>query len=157
MVYEAMLLFGVLFVAGWLFSTLLEQRNALYLRDALQVWLLLVLALYFSWFWSHGGQTLAMRTWRVRVERADGGKLGFARALLRYALAWLWFVPGLVLARLSGASGWTLLLFPALNMVAWAALIWLDPQRQFLHDRLARTRLVRTPLLLGKRGKGVAP
>lgn len=156
MVYEAMLLFGVLFVAGWLFSTLLQQRNALYLRGALQIWLLLVLALYFAWFWTHGGQTLAMKTWRVRVERADGGKLGYAQALLRHVLAWLWFLPGLLVAWMSGAHGWALALFPAMNVVIWAALIRLDPQRQFLHDRLARTRLVRTPILLGKRSRGVS-
>jgi uncharacterized RDD family membrane protein YckC len=156
MVYEALLLFGVLFLAGWLFSTLLQQRHALYLRDALQYWLLLVLALYFAWFWSHGGQTLAMKTWRVRLERADGRALGFAQALLRYALAWLWFLPGLLLAWLSGAHGWMLVAIPAANALAWAATAFLDPQRQFLHDRLAKTRLVRTPLLLSKRGHGIS-
>lgn len=156
MVYEAMLLFGVLFISGWLFSTLLQQRHALYLRGALQDWLFLVLALYFSWFWSHGGQTLAMKTWRIRVECADGAPLGFWRAVLRYLLAWLWFLPGLAIARLAGAQGWMLVLIPALNMLLWGLTALLDPHRQFLHDRLARTRLVRTPLLLSKRNKGIS-
>jgi uncharacterized RDD family membrane protein YckC len=156
MVYEAMLLFGVLFVSGWLFSTLLQQRHALYLRGALQDWLFLVLALYFAWFWTHGGQTLAMKTWRIRVECANGATLGFWRAVLRYLLAWLWFLPGLAAARLAGAHGWMLVLIPALNMLLWGLTAFLDPQRQFLHDRLARTRLVRTPLLLSKRNKGIA-
>jgi uncharacterized RDD family membrane protein YckC len=156
MVYEAMLLFGVLFVSGWLFSTLLQQRHALYLRGALQYWLFFVLALYFAWFWSHGGQTLAMRTWRVRLERLDGGSPGFFQSLLRYTLAWMWFLPGLLLAWLVGAHGWMLVLIPALNLAAWATTMFFDPNRQFLHDRLARTRLVRTPLVLGKRGKGIS-
>jgi uncharacterized RDD family membrane protein YckC len=151
MVYEAMLLFGVLFISGWLFSTLTQQRHALYLRGAMEVWLFLVLAIYFTWFWTHGGQTLAMKTWRVRVERADGGPLRFGQALVRYLLAWLWFIPGLLLAWLVGAQGWMLVLIPAANVLVWAMAAYLDPNRQFLHDRLARTRLVRLPLTLGKR------
>jgi len=142
MMYEATLLFGVLFIAALLFSTLLQQRHALYLRHALEGWLLLVLGLYFIWFWLHGGQTLAMKTWRIRLLNQDGTRLNKRRALARFALCWFWCLPGLVLAWLTQAKGWTLVLIPSFNFVAWAALTYLDPQRQFLHDRLAGTRLV---------------
>ncbi len=153
MVYEGMLLFGVLFISGWLFSTLLQQRHALVLRDAQQVWQFLVLGGYFGWFWVHGGQTLAMKTWRVRVVMRDGSPLGWARALMRYVLAWLWFVPGLAVAWLLGAQGWTLMLIPLLNVVLWAAAVRLDADRQFLHDRLAGTRLVLAPAAKPRDGK----
>jgi uncharacterized RDD family membrane protein YckC len=142
MVYEAMLLFGVLFIAGWLFSTLLQQRHALYLRSALQEWLFFVLGAYFAWFWSHGGQTLAMKTWRIRVVQADGRPLSLWRAVFRYLLSWLWFFPGLIAAWLLGAHGWMLVLIPAANVLVWSLTIYLDPDRQLLHDRLAGTRLV---------------
>lgn len=142
MIYEAMLLFGVLFIAGWLFSTLLQQRNAMYMREALQGWLLLVMGIYFIWFWSHGGQTLAMKTWRIRVVTTDGGALPLRRALYRYLLAWLWFLPGLMIAWLLGAKAWMLLAIPAANVLLWALAIYHDPQRQFLHDRIAGTRLI---------------
>ena len=145
MVYEGMLLFGVLFIAGWLFSTLLQQRHALVLRHAQQAWQFLVLGAYFGWFWTHGGQTLAMKTWRVRVVCRDGRPLGWPRALLRYLLAWLWFIPGLAAAWLIGAQGWMLMLIPALNVVLWAMATRLDPDRQFLHDRIAGTRLALAP------------
>jgi uncharacterized RDD family membrane protein YckC len=151
MLYESMLLFGVLFISGYLFSTLTQQRHGLYLRGALEAWLFLVLAAYFSWFWVHGGQTLAMKTWRIRVERVDGKPLPAWQALLRYLLAWLWFIPGLLLAWLVNAKGWMLVVLPAASMIAWAMTMYLGPDRQFLHDRLARTRLVRLPLTLGKR------
>ncbi len=141
-VYEAMLLFGVLFIATWLFSTLLQQRHALYLRDALQDWLFIVLGLYFGWFWTHGGQTLAMKTWHLRVVGRDGTALRWRHALLRYALCWLWFLPGLVIAKLIGAQGWMLVLLPGANFVLWALTSRLDAERQFLHDRLAHTRIV---------------
>jgi uncharacterized RDD family membrane protein YckC len=98
MLYESMLLFGVLFMSGWLFSTLLQQRHALYLRHALEGWLFLVLAMYFIWFWTHGGQTLAMKTWRFRVVDRDGQPVRLWRAALRFVLAWLWILPGLALA-----------------------------------------------------------
>ncbi len=142
MVYEAMLLFGVLFLATWLFSTLLQQRHALYLRDALQDWLFVVLGVYFGWFWTHGGQTLAMKTWRIRVIGLDGQTITWRRALVRYLMAWGWFLPGLALARAIGAQGWMLLLLPALNVLLWVLASKLHGDRQFLHDRLAGTRVV---------------
>lgn len=147
MVYEAMLLFGVLFIATWLFSTLLQQRHALYLRDALQDWLFVVLGLYFCWFWTHGGQTLAMKTWSLRLLDRDGTPLRWRRALLRYALCWLWFLPGLAVAKLIGAQGWLLLLLPAANFALWALTSFLDADRQFLHDRFAGTRIALVPRL----------
>lgn len=145
MTYEAMLLFGLLFVADWLFSTLFQQRHALHLRGAGQIWLFLVLGLYFSWLWSHGGQTLAMKTWRIRMLTRQGLPLTFARAAYRYLLAWMWFLPGLATAWLMGAQAWMLILIPALNIAIWALTAYLDPQRQFLHDRIAGTQLVQIP------------
>lgn len=145
MVYESMLLFGVLFIATWLFSTLLQQRHALYLRDALQDWLFVVLGLYFCWFWTHGGQTLAMKTWHLRVLDREDAPLRWGRAMLRYALCWLWFLPGLAVAKLIGAQGWMLVLLPAANFVLWALISRFDADRQFLHDRIARTRIVLLP------------
>ncbi|MGZ3239004.1 MAG: RDD family protein [Burkholderiaceae bacterium] len=141
MLYEAMLLFGVLFISAWLFSTLLQQRNALYLRHALQYWLFLVVGVYFVWFWTHSGQTLAMKTWRIRLVTKNGEPVKIGRAIARYVLAWLWFAPGLALAAFLGAKTWLLIWIPAANMFLWAAAIYIDPNRQFLHDRFAGTRL----------------
>lgn len=145
MVYEAMLLFGVVFIAGWLFSTLLQQRHALYLRSALQYWLFLVLGIYFVWFWTHGGQTLAMKTWRIKLVTARGIQVGVWRAIARYFLSWMWFLPGLLIAWDAHVKGWWLALIPMLNVILWGTTAFLDPDRQFLHDRLAKTRLIQTP------------
>lgn len=146
MLYETMLMFGVLFVSGWLFSTVLEQRHALYLRSILQDWLFLVMGVYFVWFWTHRGQTLAMKTWRIRLETVNGKEVGAKRAIGRYFLAWLWIVPGLAAAWLLEAKGWMLVWIPAANVLLWAFAIYLDPHRQFLHDRIAGTRLVGVPV-----------
>jgi uncharacterized RDD family membrane protein YckC len=143
MVYEAMLLFAVLFISGWLFSTLLQQRHALYLRNGLQDWLFFVLGVYFVWFWTHGGQTLAMKTWRIRLVTRDGHAVTTKRAIGRYFLAWFWILPGLAATWFVGAKNWFLVLIPATNAILWALTIYLDPQRQFLHDRIAGTKVVR--------------
>ncbi|RZI43076.1 RDD family protein [Herbaspirillum sp. HC18] len=152
MVYEAMLMFGVLFFSGWFFSTLLQQRHALYLRGVLQDWLFLVIGAYFVWFWTHGGQTLAMKTWRIRLVTTDGDRVGFKRALGRFLLAWLWVLPGLAAAWALGVKNWLLVLVPAVNVALWALTIFLDPQRQFLHDRIAGTRLIMVDQAQAKAG-----
>lgn len=139
--YEGMLLFGVVFIAGYLFSTLSQTRHAMDHRAGLQAFLFLVLGIYFTWFW-HRGQTLAMKTWHIKVVDVQGRPLTQAHALRRYLISWLWFAPPLVLT-------WPLHL-PALEVavlmmgwvVLWALLSRFHPQRQFWHDALANTRLV---------------
>lgn len=142
MVYEAMLLFGVLFMATLLFSILLEQRHALYLRHVLQCLLFLLTGCYFVWFWIHKGQTLPMKTWRICLVNHNGEAVRTKKAIARYLLAWLWFVPGLAVAWMLGAKTWILITLPIVNILVWALTIYLDPQRQFLHDRIAGTRLI---------------
>ena len=92
-VYEGVLLFGVLMTAGFLYSTMTQQRHALQGQTGLQAFLFVVLAIYFVGFWSHGGQTVAMKAWHVRLVSADGAPVQQSRAMLRYLLSWLWFVP----------------------------------------------------------------
>ena len=139
--YEGLLMFGVVFIAGYLFSTLSQTRNALDNRHALQAFVFMVFGVYFVWFWSKG-QTLAMKTWHIRVVDVQGVPLTQQRALLRYALSWMWFLPPL-------GMSW-LLDLPAregavitLGWVAiWAILARFHPQRQFWHDAWAGTRLI---------------
>jgi uncharacterized RDD family membrane protein YckC len=112
--YEAILLFGVSFFAAWLFFFASGGRDATHgwERYVLQAFILVVCAGYFLWCWLRGGQTLAMKAWHIRLVNVTPGK-----ALLRFVLA--------------------LLLLPF--SVVWALF---DSDRQFLHDRLAGTRLV---------------
>ncbi len=140
--YEGMLLFAVVFVAGWLFSTLGQMRNAMdERRHLLQAFLFVVFGIYFSWFWARG-QTLAMKTWNICVVDALGRPVTQLRALARYALSWLWFLPPLAAMapfRLSGMESVVIVLG---WVTVWALLSRFHPQRQFWHDVLAGTRLV---------------
>lgn len=144
MVYESLILFAIVFTFGIAFGVVFQQTHALYLRHALQVWMFLVIGVYFTWFWSRGRQTLPMKTWHVKLVAKNGGPVSLLRAAIRYVLCWLWFVPGLALAAALQAEGWMMVIIAAVSAVIWAMTIYFDPQRQFLHDRMAGTRLVQT-------------
>jgi len=122
LVYEAILLIPVLFIAAYLFLALTHAARTPVVHALFQLWLLGVLATYFAYCWRRGGQTLAMKTWHIRLARRDGATLSTREALARFALA-LWSVS------LLGAGFW------------WA---FVDRERQFLHDRLVGTRLYRS-------------
>ncbi|MGH8765855.1 MAG: RDD family protein [Burkholderiales bacterium] len=118
MAYEAILLFAVAFIGVWLFQfaagTLAIEG---WRRHLLQFFLLAVFAIYFVWCWTRGGQTLAMKTWRICVVSKEGHRrLTPRQALLRYLCAWLLPVS-----------------------VLWALV---DRDRQFLHDRIAGSLLI---------------
>lgn len=116
MAYEAILLFAVAFFAAWLFFFASGGRDATAgsLRYALQLFIAVVFAAYFLWCWLRGGQTLAMKAWGIRLVQINPMK-----ALLRLVLASI--------------------LLPTGISILWALF---DRDRQFLHDRLAGTRLV---------------
>ncbi len=139
--YEGMLLFGVVFIAGYLFGTLSQTRHALDNRPGLQAFLFLIIGIYFTWFW-HRGQTLAMKTWHVKVVSAQGLPLSQSRALVRYLLSWMWFLPPLLLTIPLGLPPSSIGLLSFVWVLIWALLSRLHPQRQFWHDAWAGTRLV---------------
>lgn len=146
MVYEGVLLFGVVMIAGYLYSALTQQRHALNGRHGLQAFMFVVLGIYFVWFWSKSGQTVAMKTWHLQLQTTSGDRVPQARALARYLLSWLWFIPALLLAEFAGwHSSSQVLSALAVGMLVYASLSWWMPQRQFLHDRLCGTRLVHLP------------
>jgi uncharacterized RDD family membrane protein YckC len=142
-VYEGVLLFGVLMIAGYLYSSLTQMRHALHGKLGLQLFLFAVLGVYFVWFWSRGGQTVAMRAWNIRLVDVKGQAVSQRRALVRYLLSWLWFLPALVVLGLAGAGGLDVI-FGALfiGVLGYALLARLHPEGQFWHDVVSGTRLV---------------
>lgn len=138
-----MLLFGVVFISGYLFGTLSQTRNAMDNRPGLQAFLFLVLGIYFVWLWSRG-QTLAMKTWHIKAVDKSGHRLTQARALARYVLSWLWFLPPWFLTLPFGLSAMEVATLTVGWIVVWAWLSRFHPERQFWHDAMAGTRLIST-------------
>jgi len=142
-IYEGVLLFGVLFIADYLFSALTQQHDVMQGRLAGQLFLFVVLGIYFVWFWSHGGQTVALKAWHLRVVDRHGQPLSQWRALARYLLSWLWFLPALLaawlahLGQLAEVFGCVLA-----GLLGYALVARLHPRRQFLHDLICGTQIV---------------
>ena len=101
-VYDGLLLIGVLVGATALalgLAVALLGGEAVKLHDPLQAnpffqtYLLLVCFFFYGGFWTHGGQTLGMRAWRLRLQRRDGRGIGWWQALLRFLIGTLWLAP----------------------------------------------------------------
>jgi uncharacterized RDD family membrane protein YckC len=118
--YDALLLTALLLV---LTAVLLALRGGSSIAPQtwwFQIVVVGVCLLFHAWFWTHGGQTLGMRAWKIRVVRDDGKALTWRDALLRFAAAWLSALP-------AGLGFW------------WCLI---DGGRCW-HDRLTHTRVQR--------------
>lgn len=120
LLYESLVVFAVLLI-GFLLPQILLSGFGLVMAGRL-LWLhvLVLLMVYFVWFWLNGGQTLPMKTWKLRLVGADGRRPRPLQALLRYLVAW----PSILLCGFG---------------LFWALF---DKDRQFLHDRIAGTCIV---------------
>jgi len=121
LIYEALLLFAWLLLSSLPFVMIAHEAEGTAARPLFQLYLLLVAAAYFVWQWRRGGQTLAMKTWHMRLVTRDNTPLSLRHATSRFLFA----VPG---ALLLGAG------------FLWALV---DRDGLFLHDRLAGTKIVR--------------
>jgi uncharacterized RDD family membrane protein YckC len=119
--YESLLAIGVLAITFLLPQVILGLTAHVVLRGPVQwLYIFCVLGLYFLYHWRNGRQTLAMRTWKLQIATSVGGTPSLQALAMRYLLAW----PSLAL----GGIG-----------ILWALF---DRDRQFLHDRLAGTKIV---------------
>ncbi|MEE9422322.1 MAG: RDD family protein [Gammaproteobacteria bacterium] len=115
--YDSLLLLAVLFGATILIlpfnnGQAIQANNPFY-----SSYIFIVSFLFFGWFWMHGGQTLGMRAWRLRLIRIDGKHLSWWHALLRFLTA----IPAILLG---GIGYWWLLI---------------DKEKLALHDRISET------------------
>lgn len=121
--YEALTVIAVIIVGLLLPHAILGMAAGLVANARLLVThLILLLLIYFVWQWLNGGQTLAMKTWKIRLVGEDGRAIRPAQAIFRFAIAFLGSV------------------FAGIGFL-WA---FFDKDRRFLHDRIAGTRLINT-------------
>jgi uncharacterized RDD family membrane protein YckC len=143
MIYEAVVVVAILFIATLLFHGAAVERLAGLSRVILQIYLVTVLGIYFVWFWQRG-QTLPMKAWRLRLT-GPGGKVSAARAFARYLLAAITIgttcAAALYLREHPDSAVAWIALAPGVLSIGWALG---NADRQCLYDRIAGTRLVRT-------------
>lgn len=125
MLYEFLLLIAVLFIASFIFHLVYHDTDSPYFRPVFQFYLLTVVGVYLIWFWTHGGQTLAMQTWKIRVINSNGGRVGICQAIARYFFA-------VISISFFGCG------------IIWALF---DRDGQFLYDKLAGTKIINVILV----------
>lgn len=119
--YDILLLFSILFIATALLLPLtggeaIQNGNSLF-----STYLFFICFFFYGWFWTHGGQTLGMRAWKIRVQQRNGGDITWWQAMQRFLVA----------------------------IVSWLALglgfLWMliDRDKMTWHDRYSETVLVR--------------
>jgi uncharacterized RDD family membrane protein YckC len=123
-VYDSLVLIAILMLAALPPVLLIggAMPNAL-LRIAFQLYLFGVIFLFFGWFWVHGGQTIGMRAWRLKILTNDGQTISWRGAGLRFMWAWFSFL-------LFGLG------------YLWAIV---DPKGRTWHDRLSSSQVVLLP------------
>jgi uncharacterized RDD family membrane protein YckC len=146
MIYEAFLLLAVEMLAVLLYLLLTGNRQEQAYQHGLKAFLFVVTAAYFIWSWVDSGHTLAMKTWRIKLVQPGQARLPWRTAVIRFLLAWGWFLPALLVCGILGlhAKG-QIAVALAIGVAAWALTAFLDKDRQFLHDKLAGTRLIALP------------
>ncbi|WP_159098498.1 RDD family protein [Thiorhodospira sibirica] len=143
-IYDAFLLAGTLvFVSFALVVVGMRPESPLFVLN-LPILVGVSFFLY-GWVWTHGGQSLGMRAWRVKLIADDGRAVGWNLALLRFIYAFLqWLVI------LSLVYVWIRHWYAGVGLIAALIFIGLafslrHPQKLMLHDWLSRTRLVNLP------------
>lgn len=116
--YDALLLIAVLvgatglamgIVAMLAGAAAIQSDGAFTGHPLFRTYILLICFIFYGGFWVHGGQTLGLRAWRLRVQRANGASLGWWQALWRFLSSGLWLVVLIVVhGALRPGIGWSL-------------------------------------------------
>lgn len=90
MFYDSLLLLALLMMLSYPYVWLTGgDKPDLIVRTLYQLYLLVICFFYYAGFWLRGGQTLGLRTWRMKLVSNDGGPITRAMALKRFVYALL--------------------------------------------------------------------
>lgn len=155
MVYESLLALAVLFLPFLVFELIAQGAHTPLSEHMRQCLAFLVMGAYFIHQWSREGQTLAMKTWRLKVVLPGHAHVPLRVAAYRYVLSWMWLLPALVAAYAFDLQHWTALSTIGAGILAWSATALFTGNGQFLHDKLVGTQIVQLPAP-AKKSKKVA-
>lgn len=118
--YDCLLLIAIFFVVTAVAVRL--NKGEAFEHIAYLLTLVPVAWIFFSWFWTHGGQTLGMRAWHIKLVNDSGDSVKIFTTVVRF-LAGLAFLP--------------IVLLPA----------FFDQRKRGLHDIFASTHVVSTKII----------
>jgi uncharacterized RDD family membrane protein YckC len=143
LLYDTLLVIAILFIAA-LPLPLVEEpvRTLWWARILEQLYLLTAWFVFFGWFWTHGGQTVGMKAWRMKLQCANGEKPSWRDALIRFSISSGGFWLLLVLYGLEILS--SKIAFVLASFVFGFAFLWvlIDRKGRAWHDHLSRTQPV---------------
>lgn len=150
MVYDSLLLLAVEIFAVALYTLVTFNLHSALLDMGRSVVVVATAGWYFIHAWTGSGHTLAMKTWRIKIVMVGLPTVPRTVAIKRFVMAWGFVAPALLLIHfthlMTTRAGTTTALWILLaNIAAWSMTALLDKDRQFLHDRLAGTRLIELP------------
>lgn len=146
LVYESLLLLAVLFIASLIFHLIIRDTQTSYFKPLFQFYLFIIMGYYFIWFWTHGGQTLAMQTWKMRIVTNDGSRLTTKKAIVRYLSSLLGIISFVVIDHIVPFEFVTKFHLVLMSLIFFGfGFFWalFDRDHQYLHDRLAGTRIIK--------------
>lgn len=127
MFYDFMLALSFVIVAGFFFTavvmSLFSIENVQAGSPAAKgIFALVVLMTFgfYGWFWTHGGQTLGMRAWKLKLVRQDSETITWLQALFRFCYAIMSWIP------LGAGYLWMLI----------------DKKKLSWHDRISKTYII---------------
>ncbi|MDB5918684.1 MAG: hypothetical protein JWR40_2918 [Massilia sp.] len=146
MVYEALLLTAVEALAMFVYLFATQNQHTPAIDHGRNAVFFLAAAAYFIHAWTGSGHTLAMKTWRLKLVKLGYARVPFRAAAIRYLMAWGWFLPAIVVCYVFGLKSWGQVGAALVaGIVAWAMTALFDKDGQFLHDRVAGTRMILLP------------
>ena len=154
-VYESLLALAVLFLPFLAFELVVQGAHTPLTEHLRQCLAFLVMGAYFIHQWSRDGQTLAMKTWRLKVVLPGHAHVPLRMAAYRYVLSWMWLLPGILVSYALDLQHWQALSAVGIGMLAWSATALFTGNGQFLHDKLLGTQIVQLPAP-AKKGRKVA-
>ena len=92
MFYDSILLVAVLFFAALIVVPTFGITTEHPLFLLFKIYIFLVGFIFFAWCWTHGGQTLGMKTWKVKLVSEKHAQVTWKESLVRYLisiLCWL--------------------------------------------------------------------
>ncbi|MFD2368195.1 RDD family protein [Pseudoduganella sp. GCM10020061] len=150
MLYDSLLLLAVEMLAIFIYLVVTLNNHSPIVDTLRYLFIVFVAGAYFVHFWTDSGHTLAMKTWRIKLVKVGYAKVPRRDAIKRFIFAWGFVAPALLISwvlqlRETHAGSKTAFLLLLANIILWSLTAFLDKDRQFLHDRLAGTRLIELP------------
>jgi len=158
--YDFMLLCAVWLLAGivyiipaqMLINVDSSQKNNLSTTEfggpVFYSYIFIVTWFFFAWFWTHGGQTLGLKSWSLRLQTENDHTLSWLQTLLRFLIAGTpWLISLFVYEQITTRQ----LLQPPYEysafILGFSGLFWIliDKKNRSLQDIFSHTRIVRIP------------